>query len=112
MAKSMHSSCPSDDTKAELDTAKAELLSLDEYFTSHREKAKFDRDANVVARISSDPRPRLTLKWPYRTFAARMEKRPQMPEKWLPSIVHTGGRYTNPHRTISETPFPCDVTTQ
>ncbi|KAI9906407.1 hypothetical protein PsorP6_016568 [Peronosclerospora sorghi] len=54
MAKAIHSSCPSDATKAELDTAKAELLSLDEYFTSSREKAKFDRDVSEGERVDGE----------------------------------------------------------
>ncbi|KAI9910906.1 hypothetical protein PsorP6_010526 [Peronosclerospora sorghi] len=53
ITKSMHSSCTSDATRAEMDTAKAELLSLHEYFTSRREKAKFDRDVSEGERGSA-----------------------------------------------------------
>ncbi|KAI9911455.1 hypothetical protein PsorP6_009505 [Peronosclerospora sorghi] len=49
----MYSSCPSGATRAEMDTAKPELLTLDEYFTSLREKAKFDRDVSEGERGSA-----------------------------------------------------------
>lgn len=44
LAKAMYASCPSEDTKAELDTAQAELQSLEDFFISRREQVKFDKD--------------------------------------------------------------------